>query len=69
MIAPEPRRLPHKTRPPKGKRVTVCIAAACAGGSYVVSCTDGALSQAGETFDLALTKMAWFDDWQFMYAG
>jgi hypothetical protein len=49
--------------------VTVCIAAACRSGEYVVSCTDGALSQGGETFDLALTKMAWFDDWQFLYAG
>lgn len=49
--------------------MTVCIAAACRNGEYVVSCTDGALSQGGETFDLALTKMTYFDDWQIMYAG
>ena len=49
--------------------MTVCIAAACNSGEYVVSCTDGALSQGGESFDLALTKMAYFGDWQFMYAG
>jgi hypothetical protein len=70
------RRLPLKPRPhpfpkrlPKGKRVTVCIAAACRNGEYVVSCTDGALSQGGETFDLALAKMTYFEDWQIMYAG
>lgn len=49
--------------------MTVCIAAACRNGEYAVSCTDGALSQGGETFDLALTKIVLFDDWQFMYAG
>jgi hypothetical protein len=51
------------------KAMTVCIAAACCNGEFVISATDGALSQSGETFDLAVTKMVWFDDWQFMYAG
>jgi len=53
--------------------VTVCIAAACRDGEYFVSATDGALSQGGETMDMALTKMYWFANaqtsWQFMYAG
>jgi hypothetical protein len=67
----KPRRFlyPKLKRLPKGRRVTVCIATACRHGEYVVSCTDGALSQGGETFDLALTKMTYFDDWQIMYAG
>jgi hypothetical protein len=53
--------------------VTVCIAAACRNGEYVVSATDGALSLGGEAMDMSLTKMYWFSDdkneWQFMYAG
>jgi len=53
--------------------VTVCIAAACRNGEYVVSATDGALSLGGEAMDLALAKMYWFSNnknaWQFMYSG
>lgn len=51
------------------KPMTVCIAAACNRGDYLVTCTDGALTNNGETFDLTMAKMVWFDDWQFMYTG
>jgi hypothetical protein len=69
-LKPRFRRFPFRPkRLLKRKSVTVCIAVACKSGEYVVSCTDGALSQGGETFDSTLTKMAYFDDWQLMYAG
>jgi hypothetical protein len=66
-----PARRPRGVR--KGNRVTVCIAAACRSGEYVVTATDGALSHGPESMDLGITKMYWFTGedfaWQFMYAG
>jgi hypothetical protein len=49
--------------------MSVGIAAACRNGEFLVTATDGALTYGEESVDLALTKMVWFDDWQFIYAG
>lgn len=68
-----PRPLKHMRYPwetiPKEKRMTVCIAAACENGEFVVSATDGLLSDEITSGESALAKMWWHGPWLFMYAG
>src|SRR5947208_6269276 len=68
MIAPKPHPV-RQRRLPKGKTVTVCIAASCEHGKVVVAATDGALSYGGLTADTTAMKGRFFDDWLFMYSG
>src|SRR5580704_17494044 len=49
--------------------MTVCIAAACAGGKKIVTATDGMLSAGDVTADSLVGKMFWMGEWLFMYAG
>lgn len=51
--------------------MTVCIAAACNGGRHVICATDGMLSDMLSSLsgDVMATKLMWFGDWLFMFAG
>ena len=49
--------------------MTVCIAAACDGGTRIVTATDGMISVGEVSADTITEKMFWLGDWQFLYAG
>jgi hypothetical protein len=49
--------------------MTVCIAAACHGGTKAVIATDRLLSYAGIVSENLPGKMIWIDNWLVLYAG
>ncbi len=69
-MTPKPRRIPFK-RPgsKKGKPVTICIAAACESGKYIVSAVDSMLSYGDLQGDVGAHKIMWMGEWQLMFAG
>ena len=71
MMAPKPHYIsrPEPERLPKGKPVTVCIAAACNDGREVIIATDGMASYGEITADVDLPKLVVLGDWVFLYAG
>jgi ATP-dependent protease HslVU (ClpYQ) peptidase subunit len=65
-----PKPIIRRPQRPRGKALTVCIAASCDDGKFIVSATDGLLTLGDITADaMSGGKMVWINGWQFMFAG